>query len=162
MKRIGWMTTFLVLALAGGAAYGFFGVKKEPAAAVETKGSGIAFPEMMGQLSRNMAIWGQLNAAEKKQAVEAVIGLYKNRDNIAILNTGEFYVGKIEETLKNNPPVAGTDIMTLVRILAVMEYDFYNGQNKDALAKEVLGEKGFADNKMRRQMNARFAFPGKK
>ncbi len=161
MKRIGWMTGFLVLALVVGSAYGFFGVKKEPAT-TETQGSGIAFPEMMGQLSRNMALWARLNAAEKKQAVEAVIGLYKNRDNIAILNTGEFYVGKIEETLKANPPVVGTDIMTLVRILAVMEYDFYNGQNKDALAKEVLGEKGFADNKIRRQMNARFAFQGKK
>jgi len=155
-KRIGWIVLALASVLAVGSCYGFLSVKKEKVAPVESKGSGIAFPEMMSQLSRGLTLWGNLNAAEKKQAVDAVIGLYKSRDNAAILNSGEFYSGKIDETLKGNPSVANMDIMTMMRVLAVMEYDFYNGENKDALAKKVLGEKGFSENKMRRQMGARF------
>jgi len=139
-----------------GSCYGFLSVKTDKTAAADKQGTGLAFSNMMTQLSQNMSLWGRLNAAEKKQAVEAVIGLYKNRDNVGILNTGEFYTNKIDETIRGNPSVANMDIMTMVRILAIMEYDFYNGENKDALARKTLGEKGFLENQTRRQMSARF------
>lgn len=155
-KRIGLIVLAVAGVLAVGSCYGFLSVKTDKASAVDKKGSGVAFPDMMTQLSQNMSLWGRLNASEKKQAVDAVISLYKNRDNVAILNTGEFYVGKIDETLNGNPSVANMDIMTMMRVLSVMEYDFYNGENKDALARKTLGEKGFAENQSRRQMTARF------
>lgn len=156
-KRIGLIVLVAVAVMAVGSCYGFLGVKTDKAPeAAKKSSSGIAFPDMMNQLSQNMALWGRMNGDEKKQAVEAVIGLYKNRDNVAILNTGEFYAGKIDETLKGNPSVANMDIMTLMRVLSIMEYDFYNGENKDALARKTLGEKGFAENQTRRQMKARF------
>ena len=154
-KRIG----LIVLAVAGvlvvGSCYGFLSVKTDKASVADKKGSGIAFPDMMTQLSLNMALWERMGGNEKKQAVEAVIGLYKNRDNVAILKTGEFYVGKIDETLSANPSVANMGIMTVMRVLSIMEYDFYNGENKDALARKTLGEKGFSENQMRRKMSAR-------
>ncbi len=155
-KRIGLIVLVVAGVLVVGSCYGFLGVKKDKASVNDSKRSGIAFPDMMNQLSQNMALWERLGGGEKKQAVEAVIGLYKNKDNVAILNTGEFYVGKIDETLRDNPSVANMNIMTMIRILSVMEYDFYNGENKDALAKKLLGEKGFEENKTRRQMSARF------
>lgn len=160
-KRIGLIVLVMVGVLAVGSCYAFLGVKKEKTSEADKKVSGVAFPDMMTQLSQNMALWGRMNADEKKQAVEAVIGLYKNRDNVAILNTGEFYAGKIDETLKANPSVANMDIMTLLRVLSIMEYDFYNGENKDALARKTLGEKGFSENQTRRQMSARFGGQGK-
>ena len=160
-KRIGLIALAVAGVLAVGSCYGFLGVKTDKKAVVDTKQSGIAFPEMMNQLSQSMALWERLSGDEKKQAVVAVIGLFKNKDNVAVLNTGEFYVGKIDETLKSNPSVASMDIMTLIRVLAIMEYDFYNGENKDALAKKTLGEKGFAENQTSRQMSSRFGFPQK-
>jgi hypothetical protein len=160
-KRIG----LIVLAVAGvlvvGSCYGFLGINADKASVAGKKGSGVAFPDMMTQLSQNMALWERLGGDEKKMAVEAVIGLYKNRDNVAILNTGEFYAGKIDETLRSNPSVMNMDIMTLMRVLAIMEYDFYNGENKDDLAKKTLGEKGFTENQTRRQMSARFGLQPK-
>lgn len=113
--------------------------------------SGIPFPVMMGQLSQNLIIWDRLGQSEKEEAVNAVMTLYKTRDNTAMFNDAKFYVNKINETLQVNPGVRGLDIMTVVRILAVMEYDFYNGQNKDELAKEVLGERAYAENRLRLQ-----------
>ncbi len=99
-----------------------------------------AFSDMMNQLSQNLQGWSALPPDSKKRAVEAVISLYKNRDNTAILNGADFYVQKLDEALAANAPFMNADILTVVKILAVMEYDFYNGQNKDELAKELLGE----------------------
>ena len=156
-KRIGLIALAVAGVLAVGSCYGFLGIKTDKEAVSDSKGSGMIFPDMMNQLSKNMDLWERMNSKEKTLAVEAVIGLFKNRDNTAILNTPEFYIGKIDETLSGNPAVSHMDIMTLIRVLAVMEYDFYNGQNKDELAKKLLGEKGFEENKTRRQMSAQFA-----
>lgn len=162
-----WIVVVLVVLLAAGAAVGFVNARKEaaiagtnlskPAAgaiASDEKVSGIPFPIVMGQLSQNMRVWSQLSNTEKKQVLNAVILLYRTRDNIAIMRDSDFYIDRIEDTLKQNPPVVGTDILTLVKILSVMEYDFFNGQNKDQLAREVLGEKGFAENQNRLRMLA--------
>jgi hypothetical protein len=73
-----------------------------------------------------MSLWERLNIIEKKAAVDGVLLLYKNRDNVAILNNAEFYAGKIDETLRTNPIVVNLDIATMLKILAIMEYDYYN------------------------------------
>lgn len=158
-KRAGWIVLAVAGALAAGLCCGFLGIKKEKVSAGDKQSSGMPFPVMMNQLSRNTVLWDRMGEEEKKRAVEAVIGLYRGRDNAAILNSREFYVGKIDETLRMNPPVQNVDIMTLVRILAIMEYDFYNGENKDDLARKTLGEKGFLENQTRRQMKPRASVP---
>jgi hypothetical protein len=138
---------------------GFFSIKTDKKPVMEakqesTQGSGMAFGDMMNQLSQNMSLWDKMSTDEKKQAVTAVVMVYRNRDNIAILNTPDFYVDRISETLLTNPTVSNMDIMTMLRILAVMEYDFYNGENKDELARRILGDKAYAENQLRRQANA--------
>ena len=115
----------------------------------------MAFPELMSQLSRNMSLWERMNMVERKAAIDGVILLFKNRDNVALLNNSEFYAGKIDETLRTNPMVVNLDITTMLRILAIMEYDFYNGENKDALALKTLGQQGFDQNRTRRELAAR-------
>lgn len=128
--------------------------RKKPEAEQQQPGAGLLFPDMMNQLSRNMTLWSRMNLDEKKQAISAVISIYKNRDNIAILNNADFYATRINETLAADPAVMNIDIMTMIRILAIMEYDYYNGQNKDALARETLGDKAFTENQARRQAAA--------
>jgi len=118
------------------------------------QGSGLLFPDMMNQLSRNMSVWSQLSRDEKKQAIGAVIAIYKSRDNVAILNTPDFYISRVDETLAGDPAVMNIDILTMLRILAIMDYDYYNGQNKDTLARQTLGDKAFSENQTRRQMAA--------
>lgn len=163
MKPIQTAVIFIVFALLQS---GFFwdvpqDNKKAPAGAkpkagapaqAAAPGANIPFPQMMGMLSQNMTIWNLLPPDSKKRAVEASILVYRNRDNAAILNPAEGYVTRIDDSIKNNPQLQGLDLMQLLKILAVMEYDFYNGQNKDALAKEILGEKMYQSIKMRRQV----------
>lgn len=151
-KRIGMigMAVFCILAVV--VCYGFFSMKSEKKAALEKRqGLGMPFPEMMNQLGQNMGVWSSMSKDEKKAAVDAIISLNKTRENVAILNGADFYINKIDDTLKNNPPVVALNVMTLVRILAIMDYDYYNGQNKDELARQTLGEKAYKENQQRRQ-----------
>jgi hypothetical protein len=104
-----------------------------------------------------MSLWERLNIVEKKAAIDGVILLYKNRDNVAILKNSDFYAGKVDETLRTNPMVINLDIATMIKILAIMEYDFYNGEKKDDLALKTLGQKGFDENRARRELEARTA-----
>lgn len=153
MKKNVALVVFGIIAVVSFLGFMSIQAKKKPEEE-KKQGSGLIFPDMMNQLSRNMSLWSRMNRDEKKQAVTAVIGIYKNRDNIAILNTADFYATRIDETLASDPTVLNIDIMTVLRILAIMDYDFYNGRNKDTLAKETLGEKAFAENQTRRQMAA--------
>lgn len=156
-KRIGWAALAVAGVLIVGLCYGFLSNRTGKIAVADKPGMGMAFPEIMTQLSRNMSIWERLNLTEKKAAADGVILLYKNRDNVAILNGAEFYAGKIDETLLTNPMVVNLDMMTMFKILAIMEYDFYNGENKDDLALKTLGKPGFEENRKRRELASRAA-----
>lgn len=101
------------------------------------------------QLNNNMEPWSGLGGGDKSATVEQVMQLFKDRENIAIMNTADFYVKKIDEVLVQNPSMRALTLPTLVKILSVMEYDFYNGQNKDELAQQVLGPQIYEENKRR-------------
>lgn len=110
-------------------------------AATQQRVANLPFPQMMAILGQNLTLWPSLSQDNKKKAVEAIILLYRSRQNTAILRPADFYASQIDQSLKANPALQGTDLMSILKILSVMEYDFYNGQDKEALAKEVLGEK---------------------
>ena len=152
-----------VLLAVGSLAF-LFGPKEEPAPAAPAVGAANtfsktrpsqAFPMVMRQLSQSLEGWGQVERGDQVAAVNAVMETYRKRSNIAILNSPEFYVQKISETLAGNPSMAKMPLYRIILILAVMEYDFYNGQNKDELAKQTLGERLYEANKKRLQALAK-------
>ena len=155
MKKTVALLILILMISVSTAQAAFFDKDKATGAQVASQPSGPSFEQMMNQLSVNCLVWGQLSDENKKRAVDAVIQLFKIRDNAAILNPSDFYVNKVNEMLVGNPGAANFDLPQVIRILAVMEYDFYNGQNKDELAKQTLGEKMFEANKMRRMMAGR-------
>lgn len=112
------------------------------------------FNDTMDKLVVNMQAWNQLNQSDKARAVRAIVSLYKIRENVAILNPPSFYAAKIDENLASDPSMAGLSLPSMVKVVAVMEYDFYNGQDKDQLAKEILGERLYEENKRRREVEA--------
>ncbi len=114
-------------------------------------GANIQFPQMMNALSENLKIWPSLSQENKKKAVEAAMMLFRERQNSAIMRPADFYVTQIDQGLSTNAQLQNADILSIVKMMAVMEYDFYNGQDKDALAKEVLGEQMYKTIRARRQ-----------
>jgi len=51
--------------------------------------------------------------------------------------------------LQQNPQMLERPFGELLQILAIIDYDFDNGMDKESLAKQVLGEAGYAENKKR-------------
>jgi len=59
------------------------------------------------------------------------------------------YIVLIDNVAQSNPDILATPFRDLFKIVAIIEYDFDNGMNKDALARKVLGETEFQKNKQR-------------
>lgn len=154
MKKTVPVLILTLVISASSAQAAFFDKDKAPVPAA-SQPSGPSFEQMMNQLSVNCTYWNQLSDENKKRAVDAVIQLYRVRDNVAILGSPDFYVRKVNETLAGDPGVANLDLPQVIKILSVMEYDFYNGQNKDEVAKQTLGEKMYEANKLRKMVSGR-------
>jgi len=106
-------------------------------------------PAILQQLNNNLETWDSVGQADRVAAVDAIVKLFQARENVAILNSPEFYSQRIDEYLAGNPTMRSLTLPTLVKIASVMEYDFYNGQNKDDLAKQVLGDQLYEQNRRR-------------
>jgi hypothetical protein len=100
----------------------------------------MSLPEMMTLLSKNMQSWSSLKPEQKERAVDAALTYYRNTENTAILKPAAFYAAQLDQSFSANPEFLSADILAMVKLLAVVEYDFYNGQDKDELAKQVLGD----------------------
>jgi hypothetical protein len=59
------------------------------------------------------------------------------------------YVQMIDQVVEQNPQMLQRPFGELVQMMAIVDYDFDNGMNKDDLARKVLGEAGYEANKQR-------------
>ena len=109
-----------------------------------------SFEAAFGSLAQSSVSWSELGQGDKIKAVSRFIELFKEKENTGILNSPKFYVGKIDEMTQGNPELRA-NLPTLVKMVAIMEYDFYNGQNKDELARQALGETMYQTVKARRK-----------
>ncbi len=149
---------FLSFVLVCSNSYGWFeNMKLQPPKNEQNEDSGLPlesdpmFQAKIDKLFTSVQNWNELTHREKIKAVDIIITLFKQRENSAILNTSEFYVGKIDESFGQDPTMMSMPLPLLVKIFAVMEYDFYNGQEKEKLAMETLGQQMYDDNKKRRE-----------
>lgn len=83
--------------------------------------------------------WSSLTADQKAGVLQEYIKIFKERENSVILNPSSFYVARVDDALNNNPTMKSLSLPVILKITAVMEYDFYNGVEKDKLAQEILG-----------------------
>ncbi|NLE64538.1 MAG: hypothetical protein GX606_01325 [Elusimicrobia bacterium] len=70
-------------------------------------------------------------------------------NKVLIRKTPGHYVDMIDGILEQSPPLREAPFLNVLGYAAVMEYDFDNGQNKDELARQMLGEANFEANKRR-------------
>lgn len=110
--------------------------------------------DVLRELFDNMSSWKNLRQNDKIYAVDQTLGLFRDRENAAILNSANFYAAKIDALLEGNPPMEAFALYTMVKIAAVMEYDYYNGEDKETVAQEVLGPQLYEINKRLRAQAA--------
>lgn len=89
-----------------------------------------------------------IDAEAKEMVVQHFIDTFRQQ-NAVIRKPAHTYVPLIDEMARNQPQMLENPFENILRLTAIMEYDFDIGQDKDALAKKVLGEKAYIENKKR-------------
>ena len=105
--------------------------------------------EVWKKLDQKSTIWTAL-ADEKAKllTVSEYISRFQ-KEGVKIKQPPLHYVQMIDQLTTQNPQMLQRPFGDMLQVLAIIEYDFDNGMNKDDLAKKVLGEAGFAQNKQR-------------
>ncbi|MBZ0166919.1 MAG: hypothetical protein K8I00_08935, partial [Candidatus Omnitrophica bacterium] len=93
--------------------------------------------------------WPLIIDMDAKEVIVAKFMEDFRQQGITMSKTPLHYVQLIDAMSFDNPEMLKNPFDKLLQIVAIIEYDFGNGANPDALAKQVLGEKGYLANKKR-------------
>lgn len=101
------------------------------------------------KLKTTSVIWTQMvETAPKVATVQKYIDIYK-REGIIIRKPAEQYVQMIDDMSKENSTILESPFKKVLMLMAIIEYDFDNGQDKDRMAHSILGNKAYESNKKR-------------
>ncbi|MDD4202461.1 MAG: apolipoprotein N-acyltransferase [Candidatus Omnitrophica bacterium] len=105
--------------------------------------------EIINTFNNNSTQWLNINYPSLKEDIlKYYISEYAN-NGIVIKNPPALYVVMIDNLIQQNPSVANMPLYSILQTVSIIEYDFNNGQDKDMLAKKVLGESAWKDNRER-------------
>lgn len=115
--------------------------------------------EKAEQISDLRSIWRELEITSevwplimdnepKRVTVDNYIKLYAQK-GVIIRKSAQHYVDMIDEMSFKNPEMLKNPFYELLRFAAIVEYDFDNGVNPDAMAKELLGDNIYRSNRQR-------------
>lgn len=100
----------------------------------------VSVDDLWESLDNSGAAWTLIQDTEiKALTVAHYIDQFKNQ-GVAIKKTPGFYAQMIDQMSQQDPNMLFSPFPNVIQILAIMEYDFDNGHDKDALAKKVLGD----------------------
>ena len=105
--------------------------------------------EVWKKLDQKSTVWTLLM---DDQAKVLTVSEYMDRfhkEGVTISAPPLHYVQEIDQIVAANPAMLQRPFGELLQIVAIIDYDFDNGMDKDALARKVLGDAGFEVNKRR-------------
>lgn len=101
------------------------------------------------QLEVSSEIWALImDYTPKEVTVARYIRLYAE-GGIYIRKSTNHYVKLVDSMAKESPDLLKSPFREILRFIAIMEYDFDNGQDRDTLALQALGKKLYQDNRIR-------------
>jgi hypothetical protein len=105
--------------------------------------------EVWKKLDTKSTVWTLLiDDQAKLLTVSEYIGRFQ-QEGVKINEPPMHYVQMIDQLTQQNPQMLQQPFGELIQILAIIDYDFDNGMDKDALVRKVLGEAGYEANKKR-------------
>jgi hypothetical protein len=105
--------------------------------------------EVWKKLDNKSTVWTLLMDDQSKiLTVSEYIERFQ-KEGVKINAPPMHYVQEIDQIAGSNPGMLQRPFGELVQILAIVDYDFDNGMDKDELARKVLGEAGYEVNKKR-------------
>ena len=101
------------------------------------------------QLEITSEIWALImDYTPKEVTVARYIRLYAE-GGIYIRKSSNHYLKLVDSMARESPDLLKSPFREVLRFIAIMEYDFDNGQDRDKLALQALGRKLYYDNRIR-------------
>jgi len=123
---------------------------QQPAMAVHSGAQDtVDLSEVWKKLDNKSTVWKLLMDDQAKVLTVAEYIDRYHQEGVKINEPPLHYAQMIDEMSKENPDMLNMPFGQLLQVLAIVDYDFDNGMDKDTLAKKVLGEAGFEANKKR-------------
>jgi len=96
---------------------------------------------ILSYLQNSSEIWTQISDTRIKMLiVSRYIDLYR-RQGVVIRKPVIYYTQLIDSMSSGNSTLLHQPFARVLEVAAILEYDFNNGQNKDALALKILGSR---------------------
>jgi len=109
----------------------------------------VTLSQIWEHLETSSEVWGlMMDDTPKVVIVDKYIEWFKQR-GISIQNPPIFYVQMLDSMSQDNPEFLKSPFEGVLRTMAIIEYDFNNGRDKDLMAQEELGEEVYQKNKER-------------
>ncbi len=106
--------------------------------------------KIFARFDQSSEMWFELHDVRMRMmVVSRYIDLY-GQFGVRINNPPAHYVNLINGMARSNPSALLNPMDQIIRMLAIIEYDYNSGEDKDALARTILtDEKTFRENKTR-------------
>ncbi len=110
----------------------------------------VDFQQLVDALQESARPWTLIIDEEAKEHVIAAYIKQYQDNGVQLLKSPSHYVPLIDEMTARSPNLLTQPFPQVLQVMAILEYDFNNGQDKDALALKVLGtQQALAANKKR-------------
>ena len=123
-----------------------------PGASQQTQGPKLSteqINQLITSLKTSSVVWPKIPGDNNKAlSVSYFISEFKKK-GVTIKKPTARYTSIITGMTSQNPGLLKMPLDRLLQTTAIVEYDFDNGQDKDLMAKKLLGEAGYLRNKKR-------------
>lgn len=102
----------------------------------------VSLDEVLVSLETSSRAWPLIIDNEAKQEVVNYFIKKYRRERVVISKTSEHYVRLIDGMSQTSPEMLAQPFEQVFKIVATLEYDFDNGQDRDTQALKVLGSRG--------------------
>ena len=110
----------------------------------------VDFNQLIQVLEKSSRPWNLIIDQEAKEMVVAQFMKQYYQQGTQIHKSPVYYVPLIDDMSVKSPQILAQPFPQVLRMIAVLEYDFDNGQDKDAMALKILGSpQALAANKKR-------------
>lgn len=107
------------------------------------------FSQIIDELEYSSEVWPKIIDKPIKMLI---IDKFKNwylEQGIKIGKPASHYADLIDDMSSNESNMLSNPFKEVIKFIAIIEYDFQNGQNPDQMIRTLLGEKGYQQNKVR-------------
>jgi hypothetical protein len=101
------------------------------------------------RLDQSSELWLNISDMRMKALIVArYVDLY-GQYGVQIRKPAIYYVNLIDSMAQKNPRMLTNPFDQVLRVVAILEYDYNSGEDKDALARSILDPQAFVNNKKR-------------